>query len=546
MKSDFKIGQLIKVAAIAILLGILLIACSSEEPAESDVEDGDSTTNESSTDTDDSSDEISDDPSSKHGGTLRIVFGGAIAELGYPPAVRSMTSVVAMQPATETLAKFNEAGEAIPWLAEGWEKDAEQNTVTVEVKQGVQFHDGTDLDAEAVKWNLENFRDAGRVEAAVIDSVEVLDEYRLQINLSRWDQSIQDNLFGFMGITSPTAFQEHGEEWLRDNPVGTGPYVFKEWIKDEKIVFERNDNYWMEDKPYLDGIEIHSVTEPATAEASMIAGDFDLYLYLSPQSASNLEGDFQIEMLENGFGAIGYSLSPDSENPDSPLADPIVRKAISYAIDKQAIVDTIYYGYGEATDQYSVEAGMTFSPSVEGTPFDPEKAAELLEEAGYGEGLEITLTYADSPNLSLMYTSIQAYLNDVGVDVHLNPVQDSQWAEMTGSEGSWEGLIHTTFRVSNDVIFDFNRSMTSDSSHYRHTMLSAEAEDLIAESAQITDSEEYMDISHELQRMIFDDYQTVIPIMVEGQVLAQTGKVHDHGLMKTQITTWTPESIWME
>ncbi|ARK29926.1 ABC transporter substrate-binding protein [Halalkalibacter krulwichiae] len=482
----------------------------------------------------------------KYGGTLKVVFGDPVVNIGLPPLIRGRGDIVIAMSIYENLARYNENGEVEPWLAEGWEADPSSNKIEVELKQGIQFHDGTPFNAEAVKWNLELYRDNGRVEAAAIDTIDVVDDYNLTINLSRWDNTIFDNLFGFAQMASPTAYEQNGEEWLKDNPVGTGAFVLKEWVKDEKVTVERNENYWVEGLPYLDGVEFHTITESSTAEAAMVAGEFDLYLFSSPQVTSNLEKDFVIEALENGMGAIGNSMAPDSEDPNSPLANSDVRKAIGYAIDKEAIVEAVYFGYAEVAHQWSVQKAANYNPDVEGTPYNPEKAKELLKKAGFGDGFDLTITFVNNPDLTQLYTAIQAYLAEVGINVDLNGVQSQEWQEMTGSEGEWDGLINSVFRISNDVTFDFNRSLASTSSHYRSTKLSEEAEELLSQAQTISTSEELLELSHELQKQVFDEEQTSIPLVVGNMLLAQNGNVQEHGFLKSQLTHWSPEATWMQ
>ncbi|WP_180994187.1 ABC transporter substrate-binding protein [Bacillus sp. Marseille-P3661] len=525
---------------ILLLLAITLVGCTSKT-SETPTNESETTSTNAESETTETSE------NDKYGGTLKIVSGDNLMNLGLPPLIRSRGDSIVSLTVYETLARYNEAGEIIPWLAKGWEADPEAKTISVELNQGIKFHDGTDFNAEAVKWNIEHYRDKGRVEASAVESIDVLDEYNLKLNLSNWDNSIFEALFGFEQMASPTAYQEKGEEWLQENPVGTGPFVFKEWIKDQKVTFVKNENYWVEGLPYLDAVEFNTIKEPATAEAAMMAGDYDLYLYTSPHSARNLESSFEIETLENANGAIGYSLAPDSENPDSPLTDVNVRKAIGYAIDKQAIVDTIFYGYAEAVNQWAVPKSLVFSQDVEGTPYDPEKAKELLKTAGYSNGLDLTLTFSNNnPDMIQMYTAVQAYLKEVGINLELNGVQSSHWAEKTGSEGTWEDLIHTTFRISNNVIFDFNRSMASDSSHYRMTKLNEDAETLLKSAETMTTSEDLIDLSQQLQELIFGEYQTSIPLVVMSTLLAQNGKVQDHGFLQTQMTHWNPETAWLK
>lgn len=519
----------------ALLLCFVLIGCSTNST------DNSSDPNDEKQPSDNNPEAVADE----YGGTLKVVFGESMVNIGLPPLIRSRGDSLVTKAVYETLGRFNENGEVVPWLAESWEGDPSSNTIKIVLKQGIQFHDGTDFNAEAVKWNIELFRDKGRVEASAIESIDVVDNYSLQLNLSRWDNSIYDNLFAFNQMASPTAYEENGEEWLQDNPVGTGPFLFKEWIRDEKVVFERNPNYWVEGLPYLDAVEFYTITEPATAEAAMLGGEFDLYLLTSPLITNNLANSFMIEALENGMGAIGLSLAPDSEDASSPLADVDVRKAISYAIDREAIVDAVYYGYAEPVHQWAVQRANGFNPEVVGTPYDPDKAKELLDKAGYGNGFDLTISFANTPDLNQTYTAVQGFLAEVGINVHLNAVQAQQWQEMTSSEGDWEGLINSVFRISNDMIFDFNRSLAANSSHYRKTNLSEEAEALLAEAKTITNAEEYIALSQRLQKVIFDDHQASIPLVVTKMTLAQNGKVNDHGFLKTQLTEWTPETVYL-
>lgn len=480
----------------------------------------------------------------KYGGTLKIVLNETILNIGLPPLINIRGEEVVVKPVYETLARFDERGKAVPWLAEGWESDYDTKTIKMALKQGIKFHDGTDFNAEAAKWNLEFYREKKRIEAKAIESIDVIDEYNLKINLSNWDTTIFDNLFTYAFMTSPTAYEKNGEEWLQEHPVGTGPFVFDKWIKGEKAIFTRNENYWINGLPYLDAVEFHTITEPATAEAAMMAGQYDLYMYISPRLARNLEKNFEIEVLENAMGASGISLAPDSENPNSPLSNVNVRKAIGYAIDKEAIVDTVYYGYGEVIHQWSVAKASNFNRNVVGTPYDPEKARELLASAGYGDGFDLPVTFYTTPEMTQMYTAIQAYLGEVGINVRLNPLQRPQFNEVNKS--TWEGLINCIFRISNDVTFDFNRTMAANSPLYRMTHLSEEAENLLGQAKTVKTPEELIELSQQLQKVIFDEHQTSIPIAVINLLLAQTGNVQDHGLLKTQSTEWTPERTWLK
>ena len=161
-------------------------------------------------------------------------------------------------PVYESLFKPNESGTVDPWLLEDYSYDVDAMTYTFHVRKGVTFSDGTVLDAEAVKWNLDHYLEVGaKVQALLssIDSVEVVDEYTVQLNLNKWS-SILPYAFsrecGYM--FSPTYFKEKGEEYCKEYPCGTGPFVLTDWNQDVSKTFTARDDYWGGDVK-LDGIE---------------------------------------------------------------------------------------------------------------------------------------------------------------------------------------------------------------------------------------------------------------------------------------------------
>ena len=175
----------------------------------------------------------------RYGGTLRIGEAWDGVSIGYPPKLVRAASNRQAAPAIETLFHTNETGQLIPWLAIGSNENAAAKTITLSLREGVKFHDGSDFNAEAVKWNLEQQMAAKVPATARFKSIDVLNNYTLRVNLTDWDSTVTSNFATTLGlIISPTAYKKNGEEWCAKNPVGTGPFEFVSWQKDVRTIYK--------------------------------------------------------------------------------------------------------------------------------------------------------------------------------------------------------------------------------------------------------------------------------------------------------------------
>ena len=182
-----------------------------------------------------------------------------------------------MGAAIEYLGRMDASETSQPWLVESWETGADAKSLTVKLKEGIIFHDGTDFDAEAVKWNWEHYMEASSTYTASIESIDVIDKYTVRANLSRPDVGIVDKLtYNAGAMVSPSAWEANGAEWAEMNPVGTGPFEFVSWNPETSMVFKKFDGYWQEGKPYLDGVEFYVITDEMTRMFSFQGGEVDV------------------------------------------------------------------------------------------------------------------------------------------------------------------------------------------------------------------------------------------------------------------------------
>ncbi len=285
----------------------------------------------------------------QYGGVLRIISIGSALTLGEPAEIASPHDHTYASPAVESLLSLDEKGNPVPWLATGWTISRDAKTITMTLRKGVKFHDGTDFNAQAAKYALDMFRASPkRVTLKAISSVDVVDGYTIRLNLSRFESHILTSLAVAPGMmVSPTAFKTHNKEWIMRNPVGTGPFKLVKHERDVTLVYEKFPEYWQKGKPYLDGIEFKFIDDPYSALMAFKAGEADCIMRLDAKDASGLQatGKYTIDKVPVSVNG----LVSDGGKASSPFSDIRVRRAVEYAVNKESIVKTLFYGFHEAS-----------------------------------------------------------------------------------------------------------------------------------------------------------------------------------------------------
>jgi peptide/nickel transport system substrate-binding protein len=490
----------------------------------------------------------------KSGGVLRIGITGGTRVLGYPPGMLSFYDFVTSKPCMEALGRYDTQGQLHPWLAEGWEQDADAKTITVTLKQGIQFHDGTGFSAETCKWNIEKFINAGRAELAGVTSIDIVDDYTLQLNLETWDNTGMIGVAYFAGPQiSPTAWENAGatdearDEWCLNNPVGTGPFKFVSWEKDVAIKYERFDGYWQDGKPYLDGIEWHTIADPTVAQASFLAEEMDILWYVSPLVAKEIQAaGFDITELRTGLGLVMYGIMPNSSDPDSPFAKLEARQAISHALDSQAIVDSQFYGFARATQQWGIPDGHWANPDFKGYPYDPAKARDLVTQAGYPDGIETTILCSNAPETVAITTAIQGMLAEAGINAEIDAADNARYRQLT-SESTFEGLCYASYRANSDLAMMMPRNLSANGRiMHKSIMHPDKIEQLLLEAKAAPDDESKQAKIWELQTVVFEEYCIFSPMLVGSGLAAKQPYARGDGFMEVEFTQWTPEDAWLD
>lgn len=483
----------------------------------------------------------------KSGGTLKLGIATGLVNVGNVPKTRSTFEVFVGNAALETLGRYTETGEIVPHLAEGWETDTENNTITYSLKQGVKFHDGTDFNAEAVKFNADKMIEFKRSEFANLESVDVLDPYTVRFNLKQWDSSFVEVVANFLWIMSPTAYEELGQDGITFQPVGTGPFKFEKYEPDVGMYFTKFEDYWQEGKPYLDRLEIMIYGDPTTARFSLESGEIDGIWSTTPRDASELKDNFNVLTLQSGLGALARGIITDHGDPNSPFQDVRVRKALGHAIDADAIIDSLMFGFAIRTNQWGAPTAWSYNPDVEGTPYDPEKAKQLLAEAGYPDGFKTKMTTLNNQDDQTWFTAMQAYLADVGIEAEIEVIDEAKFREITMNPGEFDGIIAYNFRGDADLSLYMPRNFTPNGVLYANNLSHPPViEELLNQAKVATTQEEKRDILFQVQKEVWDNHAMAVPMWVTTNPSVLKNNIHDTGINRTYMTVWEPENAWIE
>ncbi len=357
--------------------------------------------------------------SPKYGGVATIIIPSDPEGLYGPNTVTAVDYSV-IRHVTEHLIEFDDKFNLIPRLAETWNWE-DKTSLVLKLRRGVQFTDGTPWDADAAKANLDfvkngKFKRSDMVQ--FVTGVEAIDKYTIRIKLDRPFAPFLNNLaFASMMMVSPKQLKSTPPAKIALNPIGTGPYIFKEWIEGDRIVLEKNKDYWEKGMPYIDKLIFKIVPDRSVRTMMILGQQADLVMGLSPLDVGALEKKPGVEVLSKASTSVVYIALIQTK----PIfKDPRVGKALNYALDKKGMLNTLMKGHATISDSY-LSPGVFGYSSIFTYPYDPEKAKALLKEAGYPNGFDMALAVPKGRYLMDYEIGqyVQAALAKVGVRVNL-------------------------------------------------------------------------------------------------------------------------------
>lgn len=328
-----------------------------------------------------------------------------------------------------------------PALAVAW-RVLDEYTWEFDLRDGVTFHSGAPFDAEAVKFSLERMfsPDVTTVHRAVrdipLDRVEVVDALTVRI-VTKTPTVLMPHFLRTVLIIDPTVYAAN--EPVNGRASGTGPYTFGSWVRDSGVVLQANPSYWA-GEPAIQELVFRPIPENATRVSELLTGAVDLIVNVPPDDLPQIETARSRSVISQGGRDVFLGLRSDL----SPFDDVRVRQAVNYAVDRAAINEAILGGYGELYG--SVVMPPNNSPAVEPYAYDPERARALLAEAGYPNGVEVTLQTPNGRYLKDVEAAqaVAAYLDMVGIRTRVEvldwSVFSNAWQTKTGTEMFLLGL----------------------------------------------------------------------------------------------------------
>jgi peptide/nickel transport system substrate-binding protein len=289
----------------------------------------------------------------------------------------------------DTLIEPDPKGNLVPALAESWTVSADSKTWTFKLRKGVVFHNGQPFTSKDVKATFERIKaketaSAKASEFSLIAGITTPDDYTVVFTLSSPYTPLLASLASGWGAILPSGLIASGHNFASE-PVGTGPFKFEKWVRDNKITMTRNDNYWMKGLPKLQAVEFNIVPERAVQVQGLLSGAIEAVEFVDPEDLPLFQGNPKVT-IKKGLSSLIMVMGIN--NSRAPLDDLRVRQAISYAIDKQTVLD-VAYGGGQVGHTF-MDTGNAYYSDFPYYPYNPEKAKQLLKEAGVGNK-EITI-----------------------------------------------------------------------------------------------------------------------------------------------------------
>lgn len=475
-----------------------------------------------------------------YGGTLRVIAGMAPGSpIGWIPE-SSGISAGEMGICLDLLLDENIKGEMLSHLATSYElvTDPANPYITFKLREGVRFHDGSELDANVAKWCFEQVK-AGSLNVSVTNpwkSIEALDKYTLKVSFNNWQNHlIRAFNTGATFMYSKAAFEKNGITWMRWNMVGTGAFKQVDFSKDVGLETVRNGDYWQAGKPYLDKLNTIYVADTLTAVALFKSGGGEVFACSSQYAKEFKEAGFNIVTRERNTNI----LIPDSANSSSPWSNVKVRMAAEYAIDKEAICKAFGYGFWQPAYQLPPTTSTAYNPNLAPRKFDIAKAKQLLTEAGYPNGFK-TKIIGGNKDIAAVY---QQQLAAVGIQADLE-FPDGAKVQQYFVGGTWDnGLLD-----SGVVLYaNFNNILAQwfgvPSSFYK----SMKKPDGYAEALKASLDAPKPDaaLMQKCAKILYDDC-TVITTRYDTAHWAMTKNVHDNDVgTKGGFTMWSPWNTWL-
>ena len=399
-----------------------------------------------------------------------------------------------------------------PVLATEWER-IDDLTMQFKLREGVTFHNGEPFNAEAVRYSIlrplsDETPGDTRSTYAIIEDVEVVDEYTVNVITSSPDPALLARLTGFHTTIVAPEWASGGPDVVARESVGTGPYKFVSWSPNEDLVIEANEDYWG-NVPSIKRVRLQTIVEQATRVAALRAGDVHVAKDMPPEEVNDINASGRARALRSVSNRVPFDFMTVTE---PPLDDPRVRQAINLSANVPGVIDAILLGNGNRVSTIMAPWVFGFDPTLEPYPDDPDRAMELLEEAGYPDGIDISIWHIQGryPKDREVAEAMAQQMARAGIRCTPELREAATITEMQRAKET-PGLIFASwgnwfFDADNSFIPLFGCEQAAAFGDWRRPYgCNQEFEDLIQEARTELDEERRLELYAEAQQMFYDD-----------------------------------------
>ncbi len=406
----------------------------------------------------------------------------------------------------ECLVQVDAEGNYRPRLATSWEVSPDGLTWTFHLRRGVVFHDGTPFDAEAVKGSFLRAMAPDTLNPhpeyySGIAAVEAVDEYTVRFRLKRPVPYLLAVLAQADSVVVPV--KPRMGKPLAEYPVGTGPFVFREWRPGDRLVLERNPDYYEPGIPALDRVVFRFIPDDSARVLALRAGDVDAAVDVPPQLAVGLEGDRDFVVVSGPMNLVQILAI---NNAHKPFDDLRVRQAIAHAIDRGKIIELVSLGYGTPIGGPLTPETPYYVDLTDLYPYEPARARELLAQAGYPDGFETTMTLPSNYEFHVRTGElIAAMLSEVGIKVKIQLVDWGTWLERVYAQADYDLTVIGHIGRLDPALMLTGYGRERPDYYFRRGWRNEELEKLLEEGKTCMDPKRRREIYARAQRIIAEE-----------------------------------------
>ena len=443
----------------------------------------------------------------------------------------------------EGLVEYDRKGKPVPQLAERWSISPDGLAVTFQLRSGVKWHDGTNFTSDDVRFSVEiwkKYHSRGRLIYANVTRIDTPDPLTAILHLSHPAPAIMASLNSFTSpVMSRRAYE--GKDFLTNpasqHPTGTGPWIFKEWQRGSYIILDRNPNYWQSGRPYPDRLVVRYLPDPAARSAALETAEAQLGVQtpVALNDVRRLAALPHIGTTTAGYEYFAPIVTMQFNNARPPFDNPLVRKAVAFAMNRDLIIRNVWFGLGKVATGPISSTSAYYTGDVDKYPYDTNRAEALLEQAGHkkdANGVRLKLTYEVSP-LGSEYLRLGEVLKQelarVGIQIRLRTQDNASSSRRLYTDYDFDFFTaYIASYADPQLAVYWSKNIVkgvpfSNASHYANPEM-----DGLLEAVQVeNDANKRMAEFHQIQKIAARDLP-IFPLLELQQLTLFNKKVHDH------------------